>query len=123
MKRWTILLSATALGLAACSPSGSEDTAAPATANIADEANAVDANVAEGNVQATVLDMSDAERNIVLVRALLDSDIQCQGVEKSERVGDVSGLPTWRATCVGGKQHLISISTDGIAHVISRTDD
>jgi len=116
MTRW-IFAAAAAAALAGC---GGEAPAPETTAVPAD--NAATDNVVAENVQATVLSMSDAERNVVLIRALLDADLACQRVESSERVDDRDGMPTWRANCSEGTSHLVSFSADGTAYTQSRTD-
>lgn len=86
------------------------------------ESNAV-GNAASENVTAKVLAMGDRERNVVFVRAILDAGLQCDGVKSSERLPDRDGKPLWRANCSGGNSHMITITPDGIANIVSRTDD
>ncbi|TGX54240.1 hypothetical protein E5A73_09005 [Sphingomonas gei] len=107
-----------ALALAGC---GSSGDAGGANA-VADEANAT-GNAAGGqNVTAAVIAMSDRQRNVVFIRALLDADIDCQGVTSSERLPDRDGKPLWRANCSNKTAHMISITPDGTANIVSRTD-
>lgn len=120
------LLAATAL-LGACQPAAENQAnqAAPAVTNVdeAAEANAT-GNAAEPvNVTATVLAMADRQRNVVFVRAILDAGLPCDGVGSSERLPDRDGKPLWRANCLGaGGSHMITITPDGIANIVSRTD-
>jgi hypothetical protein len=113
--------------LGACQPAAENQTnaAVPVEANASDvtEGNAVGNTVAAENVTAKVLAMNDRTRNVVFVRALLDAEIQCDGVESSERMPDRDGKPLWRANCTGnGGSHMIQITPDGTANIVSRTD-
>jgi hypothetical protein len=117
MKRLSMLVAP--LMLAACGGGG--DTAAPA--NTAEsEANSVRNVVESGNAQSAVLAMNDRQRNVVFIRALLDAGIDCQSVKSSTRMPDQDGAPLWRAECGGGVSHMISITPDGTANIVSRTD-
>lgn len=107
MLKTTVAIAATIL-LAAC---GGGTTP---TANDAAEATANDATV---NYQAAVLDLNDQQRNAVMIRAIRDANIQCQGVTESERI-EGEGL-TYRARCDGGADHVVSIAADGNARVVS----
>ncbi|MCW3835736.1 hypothetical protein ACFQ1E_05605 [Sphingomonas canadensis] len=126
MRRTTIaaLMGAMALALGACGGTGEEpaaNTAGEAEAEANALGNDIGGNAAEaGNVTAKVLAMNDSLRNITLVRALIDLDLPCEGVLKSERMDDYEGLPVWRAQCKSGDYYLISIDPGGIAHVRSR---
>ncbi len=109
------------------------NTAVAADANAID-ANAVEANAtdaAAGNAAANatdaanpvqrVLAMSERERNAVFIRAILDAGMKCEGVTKSERLPDKDGLPVWRAACGSDSAHVITITPDGTANIVSRT--
>ncbi len=110
-------------GIAALALTGCNGTTVPnASIDTAAETNAADNASAAGNVAATVLGYSDRERNGVLARAIIDAKMPCDGVIKSDRMGDQSGMPAWRATCKNGYQHLVSISPDGVATILSRSD-
>lgn len=86
------------------------------------EANAT-GNVVQGeNALAQVLAMNDRQRNVVFIRALMDAGIACQSVESSARLPDQDGKPLWRANCPGGVAHMITITPDGTANIVSRTD-
>ncbi|MBC9032517.1 hypothetical protein IAG41_08950 [Sphingomonas sp. JC676] len=120
------MLAAAAL-LGACQPVAEKEANVTVTAEAngdeAVETNATD-NVAEpANVTATVLAMNDRTRNVVFIRALLDAGIPCDGVESSVRLPDRDGKPLWRANCTGnGGSHMIQITPDGTANIVSRTD-
>lgn len=87
------------------------------------EENAI-GNTAPDNALADVLALNDRQRDGVFMRALTDAGIPCDGVSGSERLADRNGQPLWRATCKGinGTNHLITVTPDGIAHIISRSD-
>lgn len=107
-----------ALALAGC---GSNGGAGGANA-VVEEANAT-GNAAGGqNVTAAVIAMSDRQRNVVFIRALLDAEIDCQGVTSSERMPDRDGKPLWRANCSNKTAHMITITPDGTANIVTRTD-
>ena len=66
-----------------------------------------------------VMQMGEPERNVVFIRALLDADLACDGVTKSERVPDMQGVPYWKAYCKNGSSHLITVTKDGTAQIMS----
>lgn len=125
--RTRLLLTVTAaLAVAACQPAAEQQpttnvTVEPVGNDV--EANAVGNAEGEGNVLATVLNMNDRQRNVVFIRAILDAGLPCQEVTGSTRLPDQDGKPIWRAECAGGGKHMISITPDGTANIISRTDD
>jgi hypothetical protein len=127
MTKRILLPAFAALALAGCQSEPAQDNAAvpvntvePINADA--EANAIGNMAGADNALAAVLEMNDRQRNVVFIRALLDAGLACEGVTSSERVDDLNGQPAWRATCVGGASHLISISPDGTANIASRTD-
>ena len=104
------------LALAGCSPAADNNTAAavPTPAAVANES---------GNDLEKVLAMSENMRNVVLVRAITDAGLKCDGVIHSERLPDQDGNIYWRADCKGGNNsHMITITPDGTANIVSRTD-
>ena len=120
------MLAAAAL-LGACQPAAEKQAnvvvTAEANGDEAVEANATGNAAAPANVTATVLAMNDRTRNVVFIRALLDAGIACDGVASSERMADRDGQPLWRANCTGGGgSHMIQITPDGTANIVSRTD-
>lgn len=87
------------------------------------EANVTGNAAASENVTARVVAMSDRERNVVFVRALMDAGIDCDGVASSDRLPDQDGKPLWRANCrAPGGSHMITITPDGTAQIVSRSD-
>ena len=113
------IVPAFALLLAGC---GGAQPANEAVVNSAVEANAV-GNVTGENVTARVIAMSDRERNVVFVRALIDAGLPCDGVTASERLPDQDGKPLWRADCKApGSSHLITVTPDGTVQMVSRSD-
>lgn len=102
-----------ALLLSAC---GGEKAANEAAANAA-VANAGDTT----NYQAEVLALGPAQRDGVFLRAVRDAGMNCQEVRQTERIDPINNNPTWRIYC-GKTPHIISLSRDGTAKIISRTD-
>lgn len=96
------------LCLAACDP-------APAP-----EAARNDVSETTLNYQAEVAKLSAGQRNGVMIRAIRDAGIACQGVTATEPLPD-QGSGFWRATCQGGASHIIQINPDGTANVVSAT--
>jgi len=125
MKKFVILPALAALALAGCGRATERDgTANSAVAepdNAAAEANATGNAASADNALEKVLAMSDRQRNVVFIRALMDAGIDCQSVESSQRLPDQDGKPLWRANCPSGA-HMISITPDGTANIVSRTD-
>lgn len=101
--------------LAACN-----DGAQPTAAGAANDTAGNESDVT--NYQAEVVKLPVAAQEGVFLRAVRDAGLACQKVTKSERVEDRQGNPTWRATCDGDNPHLISITRDGTARIMSRTD-
>jgi hypothetical protein len=62
--------------------------------------------------------MPEGQRNAVFIRAIRDSGQECQHVESSATGADVSGIPTWRARCEGGRSYTIAILPGGVAQVV-----
>ncbi|MDP5281228.1 hypothetical protein Q9Q95_20045 [Sphingomonas sp. DG1-23] len=122
MTKRIVLPSLLALTLAGCGSAGDRGAANEVVANAEAEANAV-GNVAGGeNAIAQVFALSDRQRNAMFIRALLDADIECQSVTSSERLPDQDGKPLWRVNCSDKTAHMISITPDGTANIVSRTD-
>lgn len=112
------LLIVPVLALAACEPGAQTNRSASQTA-AEPAANAADSGI---NYSAEVLKQNDSQRNATFIRALQDASLSCDHVDSSTRVDDVDGVPTWRATCKGGENYMISIPKDGVARVLSRSD-
>lgn len=104
-----------ALLLSACG-GGEKAANEAATANAAANA-AADAT----NYQEAVLALAPAARDGVFLRAVRDAGMNCQDVRQTERIDPIHGNPTWRIYC-GKTPHIISLSRDGTAKIISRTD-
>jgi hypothetical protein len=125
MTRRIVLPALVLLTLAGCGASEQAGSNATGVGNTQAEANATGAadNVTgAGNVTAAVLAMNDRQRNVVFVRALLDAGMDCQGVASSVRLPDQDGKPLWRANCTNNTAHMITITPDGTANIVSRTD-
>jgi len=117
-----VLPALAALALAGCGPTreGGENAVVANSAEA--EANAMGNEAGAGNALAAVLEMSDRQRNVVFIRALLDAGIECQSVTSSERLPDQDGKPLWRVNCSDKTAHMIGITPDGTANIVSRTD-
>lgn len=114
--RKTYLAIAAALAVAACS-GGQQATNNAAVANDTVE-NAADAT----NYQAEVMALPPRLQDGVFLRAVRDAGFNCQEVTETERFDPVQGNPAWRVTCDNRTPHLISITRDGTAKIVSRTD-
>lgn len=73
------------------------------------------------NVAAVVAALEPAEQRGVLFRAIRDAGLPCQEVTEMNEESPMGGSPVWRARCDTGQYHLVQISPDGTATVISRT--
>jgi hypothetical protein len=112
-----------ALALAGCgSTTEPTNTAAVSSDNADAEANATGNEAAPANALAAVLGMSDRQRNVVFIRALMDAGIECQHVTSSERLPDQDGKPLWRVNCSDKTAHMIGITPDGTANIVTRND-
>lgn len=119
--RGMILVLGTALTLAACNHDemrnqgeAMEDAVENAASNVSED-NAT-------NYQAAVIALPREQRDIVFIRAISDAGLKCQSVTESTRLPDDKGTPVWRARCSNGGAHLISITKDGTANIITRAD-
>lgn len=113
-----LLISTTLLAVAGCSPGAQAPENNSAAVDMAVNAVANDANAV--NYIAEISNMSETQRQGVFFRAIRDADIPCRDVTKVERAEGEGGVPTWRAQCEQGDQHLIEVLPDGSAKVISR---
>ncbi|WP_010543200.1 hypothetical protein [Sphingomonas elodea] len=121
MTKRILLAGLAVVALAGCNKS--QEATGNAALDTAAESNAVvDNGDAGNNVTAQVIAMNDAQRNVVFIRAIMDAGLKCDHVESSQRLPDQDGLPLWRANCSGGVAHMVSITPDGTAKIVSRTD-
>ena len=105
------------LALAAC---GQQPTAT--TGNDAMNAAATAGNAANGgNVVAAITNLNEISQQAVFFRAIRDAGLQCQDVTNVERIDPIGGIPTWRARCDDGTEHVVQVKPDGNAVVISPT--
>lgn len=89
-----------------------------AVANVGEIAPAAD----EGNIQARLESLPEGQRNGVFIRAIRDTQGDCQHVDRSERAGDYQGLPVWRAHCQGGGDYTIVVTDSGAAQVLNEAE-
>ena len=108
-------LAGAALALAGCQDASEPEAPANASANSASNASGED-------IGHRVAALSERERNVVFIRAILDAKLPCQAVKSSRRLEDQDGRPLWRADCSGGGSHMITITRDGTANIVSRSD-
>lgn len=73
------------------------------------------------NYQQAVLNLGEAQRNVVFFRAIRDAGLPCQEVVRAERLPDEKDGPAWRAQCEDKSYHMIILHADGTAVVVSRT--
>jgi len=118
------LIGTTLLALAACSPTNeTPDNTAPDNSNAAIDNAAAAANQSGAvNYVSEIENMSETGKQGVFLGAIRDANISCSDVTKVERLPDEQGVPTWRAQCDQGEQHLIQVQPDGSARVTSRTN-
>ncbi len=111
MRKWIIV--AAALAVAACQPDPPQN----------------DADLPMGdnglNYTAAIMALEPSAREGVFLRAIRDAGLPCQGVTATEQVSGEGlvahkSFPTWRATCTSGAQHLIQVTPDGTAKIVSR---
>ena len=76
-----------------------------------------DIEVPEGDYQARLQAMPEAERNAVFIRAIRDAGLPCQHVQSSSFEGQTDGAPTWRTRCDETGEWFIVIGRDGVAQV------
>ncbi|UZK67478.1 hypothetical protein [Sphingomonas sp. M1-B02] len=121
MRMRTLVPAFGAIALIGCQ--AADEPNAATNAAVSDDAEGkVVGNASADNALAAVLGMTDRQRNVVFIRALLDADIPCQGVDSSTRLPDQDGKPLWRVNCQGGTAHMIGVTPDGTANIVSRTD-
>ena len=72
-------------------------------------------------IQNTVAALPDNQRDAMLIRAIRDAGLDCQGVTGARRVdtapGRPGGDPSYVAECIGGASYGVSIGRDGTAQV------
>lgn len=103
------------LALAGCQEASEPAAPANASANLT-------ANASGEDIGQRVAALSERERNVVFIRAILDAKLPCQAVKTSQRLEDQDGRPLWRADCTGGGSHMITVTPDGTANIVSRSD-
>lgn len=107
MNRISIALcAAAALGLGACQQAAELDNVA------------VNEAVDTTNYVAEVLALEEGQRLGVFFRAIRDAGLPCQQVVSAEIEPTMNPI-TWRATCEDGADHLISLTEDGTANILS----
>jgi hypothetical protein len=99
--------------LASCSGGGGNG-AGNAAGNVAGNRAAP----ALDETQQRVLAMPESARHAVLIGAIRDARLDCQHVVSSQAVQQgAGGLPTYVATCDGGKRFVVTIGPGGAGAV------
>lgn len=77
--------------------------------------------MAPSEFQKKVAALTDAERNIVFIRAIRDAGKDCQGVTGAEKQPDLpTGEQYFVATCTDGTKYGVLLGRDDTAKIISR---
>ena len=96
--------------LGACGSGGGE------SANeAANQVNAAPVRLDE--TQRRVTNLSEGERNAMLIRAIRDARQPCQNVQESMLASDARTAPVYFATCEDGAVYAVAISAGGNASV------
>ena len=99
-----------ALLLSACGSGGGD------SANEAEnQVNAAPVRLDE--TQQRVTNLSEGERNAMLIRAIRDANLPCQHVESSVAATEARTAPAYFATCEDGAVYAVAIGSDGNATV------
>ena len=106
------------LALAACqqASNGTGETAGENTAN------AVEA-VGYSNLQRRVVELPQAQQQVVFLRAIRDGNAPCQGVTEAHRQPDQDGNPVFVALCTDGPAYAIAVNRAGVAQVTRVSPD
>ena len=106
MKSPAIAMILLPLLLAGCGPAAPQNDTAPAP-------------VAEGNYFDQIEALPSGQRDMVLMRAIQDSNVPCQHVTGSKGHAKVRGRPAWVAHCVEGLDWIVILEPGGMLHVIN----
>ncbi len=115
-----IALPLAVMALGACSSPAPEANRTDAGA-INAAANAADNSANAVNYVNAIDQLGETAKQGVFFRAIRDAGMPCRDVVKLEKIAPMRGVPTWRADCDQGSQHLIQVKPDGSAVVISPT--
>lgn len=77
------------------------------------------AEVPEGNYLDQIEALPSGQRDMVLMRAIQDSDVPCQHVKGSAVHEKVRGRPTWVAHCEDGRDWIVMLEPGGMMHVVN----
>lgn len=66
--------------------------------------------------------MPDGSRNATFIRAIRDAGRECQHVQSSTSIGELSGSPAWTAVCDNGAEWTIVLGANGTATVLNTTE-
>jgi len=110
-----ILIGLATLALAACGQKTPHETGNAAM----NAAAQVPGN--EANVVAAIGNLNEVSQQAVFFRAIRDAGLECRDVVEVAQIDPIGGIPTWRAQCQGGAEHVIQVKPDGNAVVISPT--
>ncbi len=116
-RKVTLATAATLLVLAGCGDDSSTIEAPGAELEVTRPA-AGDTDNAQAQLEA----LPEGQRNGVFIRAIRDTQGNCQHVERSERAGAYEGNPVWRAHCQGDQTYSIVVTESGVAQVLNEAE-
>lgn len=76
-------------------------------------------NVADNSI-AAIERLPPPLQEVALFRAIRDAGMPCQDIVEVRRLPSSGGQPVWRAKCENGAYHVVQVSADGVATVLSR---
>ena len=77
------------------------------------------AQVPEGNYLDQIDALPGRQRDMVFMRAMQDSDLDCQRVTGSAVHEKVRGRPTWVAHCDDGRDWIVMLEPGGMIRVVN----
>ena len=75
--------------------------------------------VAEGNYLEQIEALPGAQRDMVFMRAIQDSNLNCQHITGSAVHEKVRDRPAWVAHCVDGRDWILILQPGGMIHVVN----
>jgi hypothetical protein len=75
--------------------------------------------VAEGNYLEQIEALPGGQRDMVFMRAIQDSNLNCQHISGSAVHAKVRDRPAWVAHCVDGRDWILILQPGGMIHVVN----